>query len=46
MHPRYKICFDWLMATELVGWLVVLRIYVALAIFRPYLDLQAGVTNL
>ena len=26
----------------LVGWLVVLRIYVDLAIFQPYLDLEAG----
>ena len=25
-----------------VGWLVVLRIYVALAVFQPYLDLEAG----
>ena len=25
-----------------VGWLVVLRIYVALAIFQPYRDLEAG----
>ena len=24
------------------GWLVVLRIYVDLAIFQPYLDLEAG----
>ena len=28
--------------TRLVGWLVVLRIYVALAIFQPYRDLKAG----
>ena len=26
----------------LVGWLVVLRIYVALAVFRPYRDFDAG----
>ena len=26
----------------LVGWLVVLRIYVALAVFHPYRDLEAG----
>ena len=26
----------------LVGWLVVLRIYVALAVFQPYRDLKAG----
>ena len=26
----------------LVGWLVVLRIYVALAIFQPHRDLEAG----
>ena len=26
----------------LVGWLVVLRIYVALAVFQSYLDLEAG----
>ena len=25
-----------------VGWLVVLRIYVALAVFQPYRDLEAG----
>ena len=29
-------------AHGLVGWLVVLRINVALAIFQPYLDLEAG----
>ena len=28
--------------TMLVGWLVVLRIYVALAVFQPYRDLEAG----
>ena len=28
---------DWL-----VGWLVVLKIYVALAVFQPYRDLEAG----
>ena len=27
---------------RLVGWLVVLRIYVALAVFQPYPDLEAG----
>ena len=27
-------------------WLVVLGIYVALAIFQPFRDLEAGVTNL
>ena len=27
---------------RLVGWLVVLRIYVALAVFQPYRDLEAG----
>ena len=27
---------------NLVGWLVVLRIYVALAVFQPYRDLEAG----
>ena len=26
----------------LVGWLVVLRIYVALAVFQPYCNLEAG----
>ena len=26
----------------LVGWLVALRIYVALAVFQPYRDLEAG----
>ena len=26
----------------LVGWLVVLRIYVALAVFQPYRDMEAG----
>ena len=28
-----------------VGWLVVLRIYVALAVFQPYRDLEAGVNQ-
>ena len=28
--------------SELIGWLVVLRINVDLAIFQPYLDLEAG----
>ena len=27
---------------NLIGWLVVLRIYVALAVFQPYRDLEAG----
>ena len=27
--------------TSTVGWLVVLRIYVALAVFQPYRDLEA-----
>ena len=27
---------------ELVGWLVVLRIYVVSAVFQPYRDLEAG----
>ena len=27
------------------GWLVVLRIYVALAVFQPYRDLEAGDTR-
>ena len=26
----------------LIGWLVVLRIYVALVVFQPYHDLEAG----
>ena len=26
----------------MLGWLVVLRIYIDLAIFQPYLDLEAG----
>ena len=30
-------CIEWF-----IGWLVVLRIYVALAIFQPYRDLEAG----
>ena len=29
-------------SSKLVGWLVVLMIYVALAVFRPYRDLEAG----
>ena len=29
-------------AHAMVGWLVVLRIYVALAVFQPYRDLEAG----
>ena len=32
----------WLFNFSLVGWLVVLRIYVALAVFQPYRDLEAG----
>ena len=28
--------------SPLIGWLVVLRIYVALAVFQPYRDLEAG----
>ena len=28
--------------TWLVGWLVILRIYVALAVFQPYRDLEGG----
>ena len=31
-----------LVVIRLVGWLVVLRINVDLAIFQPYLDLEAG----
>ena len=27
---------------ELDGWLVVLRIYIALVVFQPYRDLEAG----
>ena len=27
---------------SMAGWLVVLRIYVASAVFQPYLDLEAG----
>ena len=34
-HPLPK-------CSQLVGWLVVLRINVDLAIFQPYLDLEAG----
>ena len=30
----------------LVGWLVVMRIYVALAIFQAYRDLEQELTNL
>ena len=33
-------CFDG--HVKLVGWLVVSRIYVALAVFQPYRDLEAG----
>ena len=29
----------------LVGWLIVLRIYVASAVFQPYRDLEAGVNQ-
>ena len=35
--PAYKSERYWM-----VGWLVVLRIYVALAVFQPYHDLEAG----
>ena len=35
LHDNHKI-------TMLVGWLVVLRIYVVLVVFQPYLDLEAG----
>ena len=31
-----------LLHTTIVGWLVALRIYVALAVFQPYRDLEAG----
>ena len=27
---------------SLIGWLVILRIYIALALFQPYRDLEAG----
>ena len=40
---RYKNAIGrgrWNISTR-VGWLVVLRIYVALAVFQPYLDLEA-----
>ena len=32
----------WLCCRRLVGWLVVMRIYVASAVFQPYRDLEAG----
>ena len=31
-----------LVKQDIVGWLVVLRIYVASAVFQPYRDLEAG----
>ena len=34
--------FSTVTVVETVGWLVDLRIYVALAIFQPYRDLEAG----
>ena len=36
-----KVLRLWL-AHILVGWLVVVKIYVASAVFQPYLDLEAG----
>ena len=40
-HVTQKIDIDFF-DFKLVGWLVVLRINVDLAIFQPYLDLEAG----
>ena len=34
--------FQLLQGRSRIGWLVVLRIYVALAVFQPYRDLEAG----
>ena len=34
--------FDLVQQKLMVGWLVVLRIYVALAVFQPYRALEAG----
>ena len=42
MIQVYDICFRKYFGTVLVGWLVVLRINVDLAIFQQYLDLEAG----
>ena len=36
------VCCHKVLRQRLVGWLVVLRIYVDLAIFQPYFDLEAG----
>ena len=36
-HVIYQVC-----VILLVGWLVALRMYVALAVFQPYRDLEAG----
>ena len=35
-------CENNTLMTDMVGWLVVLRIYFALAVFQPYRDLEAG----
>ena len=41
-----NVCPSWILVSwddvVLVGWLVVLRIYVASAVFQPYRDLEAG----
>ena len=47
MHGRRSGLLDSIVVTSvssnmLIGWLVVLRINVDLAIFQPYLDLEAG----
>ena len=53
LHLYQTICYRYVIRAcavgtygWLVGWLVVLRINVDLAIFQPYLDLEAEITNL
>ena len=43
-QKTFSVNIDVVLTTEVwvVGWLVVLRIYVALAVYQPYRDLEAG----
>ena len=34
-----RVVYKILVAVRMIGWMVVLRIYVALAVFKPYSDL-------
>ena len=42
IHDLYRSNIIEQIPLQLVGWLVVLRIYVALAVFQPYRDFEAG----